>query len=201
MPVTPPILTSRRIGYARVSTEDQKLDLQKDALEKASCDLIFEDHGVSGAKSTRPGLDAMMEQLRAGDTVVVFKLDRLGRSVVHLADLLVLFQGQGIHFHSLSEAINTASPSGKLIFHIISAVAEFQRDLIIENTCAGLRAAKRRGQHLGRPFLLDADAIYSAHTKAAVKGMSMGGLASELGVSVSTLRRAFARFGLAGLRA
>ena len=115
----------RKIGYARVSTKDQKLRMQREALEAVNCDLIFEDHGVSGAKGSRPGLDAMLEALHHGDSVIVFKLDRLGRSVLHLADLLVRFQDSGVHFVSLSEGINTTTPGGKLVFHIFSAVAEF----------------------------------------------------------------------------
>ncbi|OSQ47218.1 invertase, partial [Thalassospira alkalitolerans] len=141
----------RKIGYARVSTKDQKLRMQRDALEAAGCDATFEDHGVSGAKGSRPGLDAMLEGLSSGDSVVVFKLDRLGRSVLHLADLLVRFEHEGVHFVSLSEGINTTTPGGKLVFHIFSAMAEFQREIIIENTCAGIDAAKQRGVTLGRP--------------------------------------------------
>ena len=113
----------RKIGYARVSTKDQRLRMQRDGLNAAGCDLIFEDHGVSGKESSRSGLDTMLAELRAGDTVVVFKLDRLGRSVLHLADLLVRFQKDGIHFCSLSEGINTTTPGGKLVYHLFSALA------------------------------------------------------------------------------
>ena len=103
----------RKIGYARVSTKDQKLRMQRDALEAVGCDAVFEDHGVSGAKESRAGLDAMLSKLEPGDSVVVFKLDRLGRSVLHLADLLVKFEQESVHFVSLSEGINTTTPGGK----------------------------------------------------------------------------------------
>ena len=113
----------RLVGYARVSTPEQRLDLQIDCLKSAGCVRIFKDHGISGAKAKRPGLDAMLADLQRDDMVVVYKLDRLGRSVLHLSDLLVRFQHEGIHFCSLSEGINTATPAGKLTFHLFSAVA------------------------------------------------------------------------------
>ena len=179
----------RRIGYARVSTKDQKLRMQRDALLAVGCDAIFEDHGVSGAKASRSGLDGMLEQLQAGDTVVVFKLDRLGRSVLHLADLLVWFQKQEIHFCSLSEGINTTTPGGKLVYHLFSAFAEFQRDIIAENTVQGLAAAKRRGRRLGRPKALTAEALLEAQRMTAQDGMSISEAARRLGVSRPTLSR------------
>jgi DNA invertase Pin-like site-specific DNA recombinase len=182
----------RKIGYARVSTKDQKLRMQRDALEAVGCTPIFEDHGFSGVKANRPGLDKLLAEIHPGDTVVVFKLDRLGRSVLHLADLLVRFQNDGIHFCSLSEGINTTTPGGKLTFHLFSAVAEFQRDIIVENTIEGMEAARRRGKHLGRPYSLTPDAIVSAHS-AMVQGRSKADIAQALGVSRMTIDRSFKR--------
>lgn len=179
----------RKVGYARVSTKDQKLRMQRDGLEAAGCDLIFEDHGVSGKLASRSGLDAMLAELRAGDTVVVFKLDRLGRSVLHLADLLVRFQREEIHFCSLSEGINTTTPGGKLVYHLFSAFAEFQRDIIAENTTLGLEAARKRGTKLGRPPVLDIDTILAAHRAITQEGLSMAEAARRMGVSRSTLSR------------
>ncbi|MGD1888364.1 MAG: recombinase family protein [Cohaesibacteraceae bacterium] len=143
--------TGRRIGYARVSTKDQKLRMQLASLNAVDCEKIFKDPGVSGAKANRPGLDDMLAELQPGDTVIVFKLDRLGRSVLHLSDLLVRFRDQDIGFVSIAEGINTTTPGGKLVYHLFSAFAEFQRDIIVENTIAGLEAARKRGKRLGRP--------------------------------------------------
>jgi DNA invertase Pin-like site-specific DNA recombinase len=186
----------RKLGYARVSTKDQKLRMQRDALEAMGCDLIFEDHGVSGAKATRPGLDALLAEAKPGDTVVVFKLDRLGRSVLHLADLLVRFQKEGVHFCSWSEGINTTTPGGKLTFHLFSAVAEFQRDIIVENTVEGIEAARRRGKRLGRPPRLSADDIAAAHSAMHQHGRSKADIALALGVSRMTIERGMKRLGL-----
>ncbi|MEL7398740.1 MAG: recombinase family protein [Pseudomonadota bacterium] len=180
----------RRIGYARVSTKDQKLRMQLDGLSAVGCAPIFEDHGVSGTKSSRAGLDAMLTELEKGDTVVVFKLDRLGRSVLHLADLLVRFQRSGIHFCSLSEGINTTTPGGKLVYHLFSAFAEFQRDIIAENTTLGLRAARRRGARIGRPPLLDIETVLQAHRTIACEGVSVSEAARRIGADRSTLSRA-----------
>lgn len=188
--------TGRRIGYARVSTTDQKLRMQHDALNAVHCDQIFSDHGISGAKSSRPGLDEMLSLLRAGDTVIVFKLDRLGRSVLHLADLLVRFRNEGIHFCSLSEGINTTTPGGKLVYHLFSAFAEFQRDIIVENTREGMRAAKRRGSPIGRPRSLDEQCVVLAHREISQNGGRREDVASNLGVSRITLDRAIKRLGL-----
>lgn len=186
----------RKIGYARVSTKDQKLRMQLDGLNAVGCDLIFKDHGISGAKAKRPGLDKMLKALKPGDTVVVFKLDRLGRSVLNLSDLLVRFQRDGIDFCSISEGINTTNPSGKLVFHIFSAVAEFHRDLIIENTIAGMGAARRRGKHLGRPYILNSDQIVSAHGLISQRKETMPTIAARLNVAPITLKRAFVRYRL-----
>lgn len=190
MSVWPEINASgRRIGYARVSTKDQKLRMQLDALNAVECDLIFEDHGVSGKKTNRSGLDELLAEVVAGDTVVVFKLDRLGRSVLHLADLLVRFQNEGIHFCSISEGINTTTPGGKLVYHLFSAFAEFQRDIIVENTLAGLEAAKRRGSRFGRPPVLDIETLLAAQRLIAQEQLSMSEAARRIGASRVTLAR------------
>jgi len=179
----------RRIGYARVSTADQKLRMQMDALQSVPCDRIFTDHGVSGAKATRPGLDALLAHIIAGDTVVVFKLDRLGRSVLHLSDLLVRFREEHIHFCSLSEGINTTTPGGKLVYHLFSAFAEFQRDIIVENTMEGIQAAKRRGKILGRPRRLSPQIVIEAQRHIEQHGATREEMARRLGVSRITLDR------------
>ncbi|MEQ8602866.1 MAG: recombinase family protein [Marivibrio sp.] len=182
--------TGRRIGYARVSTRDQKLRMQREGLKAVSCDQIFEDHGVSGAKGSRPGLDAMLEVLEPGDSVVVFKLDRLGRSVLHLADLLVRFEAMGVHFVSLSEGINTTTPGGRMVFHIFSAVAEFSREVIVENTCAGLDAARAKGKRLGRPRKLSIEDVMAAHEAIARGRLTTNDIAERHDVHPRTVSRA-----------
>lgn len=144
------------IGYARISTDDQNLALQKDALTKAKCKEIFEDT-ASGSKAKRPGLQAALHRAREGDTLVVWRLDRLGRSLKDLLELVSHLEERGIGLNSLHESINTSSPSGKLIFHIFAALAEFERNLIRERTQAGLQAARARGRKGGRPKALDSD--------------------------------------------
>jgi DNA invertase Pin-like site-specific DNA recombinase len=139
-----------QIGYARVSTEEQTLDLQLDALQAAGCDRLFTDT-ASGAKAERPGLRETLDHLRAGDTLVVWRLDRLGRSLRHLIETVTTLAERGVGFKSLTESIDTTSPGGKLIFHLFGALAEFERDLIRERTKAGLTAARARGRTGGRP--------------------------------------------------
>ena len=186
-----------RSGYARVSTEDQRLDLQLDALARAGCDQVFHDHGVSGAKAARPGLDAAMKQLIEGDVLIVYKLDRLGRSVLHLADLLTRMDSQGIHFCSLSEGINTTTPGGRLVYHVFAAVAEFVREMIRENTINGLAAARARGSKIGRPLLMDDARILEAHRYMHQEDKPLDQVAARFGVSKSTLIRALSRLDLA----
>lgn len=186
----------RRIGYARVSTADQKLDMQVDALRAAQCERIFRDHGVSGGKASRPGLNRALAMLKPGDVLVVLKLDRLGRSVQHLSDLLARFDNDGTHFCSLAEGINTTTPGGKLVYHVFAAVAEFQRDMIRENTILGLAAAKQRGSKVGRPRLLDIDAILESHRCITQLGIPIGEIARRLDVCHATVARGFKREGL-----
>ena len=184
----------RKLGYARVSTQEQNLRMQCDALLAAGCELLFDDQGVSGKQEHRPGLDAMLDTVRPGDTVVVYSFDRLGRSVLHLADLLVRFRNERIHFHALNEGINTATPGGKLVYHIFSAMAEFQREIIVENTVAGLEAARRRGKRLGRPPVLSPEKVALVHALYRRRQMNKDQIAARLSVSRSTLDRAFVRF-------
>lgn len=138
------------IGYARVSTTEQNLDLQVDALNAAGCKKVYKDM-MSGAKADRPGLEDALDYLREGDTLVVWRLDRLGRSLQHLIETVNKLESRNIGFKSLTEQIDTTTPSGKLIFHIFGALAEFERNLIRERTTAGLKAAKARGRLGGRP--------------------------------------------------
>lgn len=183
----------RKVGYARVSTKDQKLRMQLEGLKAIGCAPIFRDHGISGAKGKRPGLDRALKFLKPGDSLVVFKLDRLGRSVLHLSDLLTRFHKEGIHFCSMSEGINTTTPSGKMIFHVLAAVAEFHRDIIIENTLAGLEAAKASGKRLGPEYKLDIETIAGAHQCVMQNGESIASVARRYGVSRSTIKRGFER--------
>jgi len=143
-----------RIGYARVSTHEQNLDLQIDALEKVGCEKNFQEK-VSGTKAERPKLNEMLEYARSGDTIVIWKLDRLGRSLKHLIEIVSDLQAKNIELISLHENIDTSTASGKLIFSIFGALAEFERDIIIERTLAGLAAARARGRVGGRKKVLD----------------------------------------------
>jgi DNA invertase Pin-like site-specific DNA recombinase len=149
------IIKAMLIGYARVSTDDQNLALQEDALKKVGCEKIFRDK-MSGAGAERQGLREALDYLRDGeDTLVVWRLDRLGRSLKNLIELMNLLEGRGIGFQSLQESINTTTSGGKLIFHIFGALAEFERNLIRERTNAGLAAARARGKKGGRQKALD----------------------------------------------
>src|SRR5665647_2832602 len=144
------------IGYARVSTRDQHLHLQQDALRAAGCEKIFLDE-VSGTVASRPGLDKLKEQLRPGDTLVVWRLDRLGRSIRDLIDWVTRLEHEGVGFQSLQESIDTTTSNGKLVFHLFASLAEFERNLIGERTRAGLDAARARGRKGGRPKALDVE--------------------------------------------
>ena len=179
------------IGYARVSTDDQNLALQRDALKAAGCERMFEDQGVSGATRARPGLDSALTALATGDVLVVWKLDRLGRSLSNLIETLATLGERGIGFRSLSEAIDTVSPGGRLVFHLMGALAEFERSLIVERTTAGLKAARARGVRVGRRKSLTAAQV--AHARLLLDGGERAGaVARSLKVSRSTLYRALA---------
>jgi DNA invertase Pin-like site-specific DNA recombinase len=176
------------VGYARVSTLEQTLALQQDALTKAGCERVFTDT-VSGSQTDRPGLDEALGYVRTGDTLVVWRLDRLGRSLRHLIDILGALQQRGIGFKSLQEQIDTTTSGGKLVFHVFGALAEFERDLIRERTQAGLLAARARGRLGGRPKALDprkaaiAQALYNDKTNA------IADICRTLRVSRATLYR------------
>lgn len=142
------------IGYARVSTDDQNLNLQRDALSQAGCIKIYEDR-LSGARTARPGLEKALEVARSGDVLVVWRLDRLGRSLKDLIGMMENLSERGIELHSLTEALATTSSSGQLIFHLFGSLAEFERNLIRERTQAGLKAARTRGRKGGRPKALE----------------------------------------------
>ena len=177
------------VGYARVSTADQNPALQLDALLGAGCERLFTDEGVSGAAKRRPQLDQALALLQPGDVLVVWKLDRLGRSLSHLIELTTGLGQRGVGFRSLSEAIDTTSAQGKLMLHMLGALAEFERALIAERTRAGLDAAKRRGARLGRRPKLSEDQI--AHAKKLIDaGESPSHVAKTVGVSTATLYRA-----------
>src|SRR5512144_839185 len=141
------------VGYARVSTQDQTLDLQKDALEKIGCTRIYTDT-ASGAKAERKGLEEALNYVREGDILVVWRLDRLGRSLKHLIEAITELNKRGIGFKSIQENIDTTTSGGKLVFHIFGALAKFERDIIRERTRAGLTAARARGRKGGRPNAL-----------------------------------------------
>ncbi len=144
-----------KVGYARVSTHEQNLSMQKDALKQVGCGKIFHDQ-VSGAKAERPGLEKAKAYVREGDALVVWRLDRLDRSLKHLIETVTALEKQGVGFQSLQESIDTTTSGGRLVFHIFGALAEFERNLIRERTRAGLAAARARGRQGGRPRLLDA---------------------------------------------
>lgn len=177
------------IGYARVSTDEQNPALQFDALRRAGCHRVFTDY-VSGARTRRPALDEALADLRAGDVLVTWKLDRLGRSLSHLIALISGLEAEGVAFLSLSEAIDTGTAGGRLLFHIMGALAEFERALISERTRAGMAAAKSRGAVLGRPRKLSSHDIASARRLLKRAGRGVGEIATELAVSRTTLRRA-----------
>ncbi len=172
-------------GYARVSTEDQKADLQINALKKAECDYVYTDT-ISGSVKKRPELNRCLETLRPGDTLIVWKLDRLGRSLSHLVEVLSDLQKRGIAFRSLTEAIDTETAAGRLMGHILGALAEFERTLIVERTQAGLKAAKKRGIKLGRKPSLSED--QRKHARELLdKGESPMAVAKLLNVCRATL--------------
>lgn len=177
-----------RIGYARVSTNDQNLTLQRDALTAAGCDRIFTDEGLSGLTTRRPGLDRALAALGPSDTLIVWKLDRLGRSLAHLVQLIADLGTRGIDFRSLSDPIDTNSAGGRLVLHMMGALAEFERALIAERTQAGLQAARRRGQKLGRKPSLTPEQVAIAQ-RLIQSGESPRAVARSFKVGKSTLYR------------
>ncbi len=177
------------IGYARVSTADQTLALQEDALQQVGCERIFKDV-VSGSSTDRPGLTEALEYVRGGDVLVVWKLDRLGRSLAHLIEVVGQLQGRGVGFRSLQEQMDTTTAGGQLIFHIFGALAEFERALIRERTNAGLAAARARGRVGGRPRRLTPEQVRMAQQLMTSGESSATQVADALHVSRATLYRA-----------
>jgi DNA invertase Pin-like site-specific DNA recombinase len=177
-----------RIGYARVSTADQNPDLQEDALQKAGCEKIFHDI-ASGAVDSRKGLSEAIEYARDGDTLAVWKLDRLGRSLKHLIETVNTLAGRKVGFQSLRESMDTTTSGGKLIFHVFGALSEFERELIRERTQAGLRAARARGRNGGRPRKMDALKITMARALLEDQNANVTDVCDTLHVSRATLYR------------
>jgi DNA invertase Pin-like site-specific DNA recombinase len=182
-----------KIGYARVSTDEQILDLQLDALKAAGCEVIHTDPGITGNAMARPGLAQALAMVGQGDVLVVWRLDRLGRSLAFLIELIDRLGQQGAGFQSLTEAIDTTNAGGRLIFHMMGALAEFERALIAERTREGMKAAKRRGRHVGRPYALTPEQIVFAKRALATGTENISGIASVLNVNRSTLRRALTK--------
>jgi DNA invertase Pin-like site-specific DNA recombinase len=176
------------VGYARVSTADQNPALQIDALRDAGCDRIFEEK-ASGAQRDRPELRAALDYVRSGDTLVVWRLDRLARSLKQLIETIELLDEQGIGFRSLTENIDTTTSGGRLVFHIFGALAEFERSIIRERTRAGLDAARSRGRVGGRPRALSEEDLAVARALLAERSLTVTEVAKRLGVSAATLYR------------
>lgn len=175
------------IGYARVSGNHQNLDMQLDALTQADCIQIFQEK-ITGSRKDRPELEAMMQMLRPGDKVVVYKLDRLGRSLKHLIEIVEQLHDNDVHFVSLHENIDTSTPTGRLFFHFMAALAEFEREMIIERTMTGLEAARARGKKGGRPKT-DKKQIDKALKLYDAKTHSVSEITQLTGISHQTLYR------------
>lgn len=175
------------IGYARVSAQDQNLELQRDVLARAGCQEVYEDK-VIGARADRPGLSKAQESLREGDTLVVWKLDRLGCSVKQLVDLVGDLHKHGVQFKSLADSIDTGTPSGRFFFHVMDSLAEMEHELTVERTRAGLEVARQLGRKGGRKPKMTDSKIESAR-KLLASGMPPKDVAKNLGVSIPTLYR------------
>ena len=178
------------VGYARVSTQDQKPALQLDALKAAGCEKVFKEK-ASGAQRDRPQLTAAVDYMRKGDTLVVWKLDRLARSMKQLIETVEGLEAEGIGFRSLTEAIDTTTSGGKLVFHIFGALAEFERSIIRERTRAGLDAARARGRKGGRPRAMSDDDLKMARVLLADDTITVDDVAKRMGVSQATFYRYF----------
>jgi len=181
----------RLVGYARVSTDEQTTALQHDALRAAGCDPIFEDAAASGSLRSRPGLDEALAAVRAGDTLVVWKLDRLGRSLRHLLDVAETLRERKVALRSLTDHIDTATAAGRMLYAVLGAVAQFERDVMRERTVAGLQAARARGHHLGRKRMLTREQIREA-AEMLGRAESPAKIARVFGCSRSTVYRAVA---------
>jgi DNA invertase Pin-like site-specific DNA recombinase len=180
------------LGYARVSSGDQRLDLQLDALKAAGCQRVWSDT-ASGSLTERPELVRLFDHLRPGDTIVVWRLDRLGRSVRHLIDVVGELGERGVGLRSLQEGIDTTTPGGRLVFHVFSALAQFEREVIIERSRAGVAAARARGRVGGRPALMTPAKLGTARRLREGQQHSLEEIADVIGVSRSTLVRHLAK--------
>ena len=180
----------QKIGYVRVSDKEQTEDLQIDALKQAGCDVIYGDHGVSGAIRTRKGLEDLLVSLKPGDTLCVWKLDRLGRSTIHLLQMLDDLRKRGIDFQAITQGIDTTTAVGRMLYGQLAVFAEFEREQISERTKAGMRAAKARGKHIGRPRKLTDTQIAYARSQIASRQNTITHIAKSYGVAPITLSRA-----------
>lgn len=178
---------NKTFGYARVSTLDQNLDTQLDALQRAGCDEIFQDK-ITGMSTSRPALDDLQARLRIGDTVMVARFFRLGRSRDHLIHLLGEFSRKGIHFKALDLGVDSATPAGKLVLQIFAALAEYDRESLLEKTRAGQLLAAAKGKHIGRPSGVNAEQLAKVRT-AVERGLSVTETVSLTGISLSTVKR------------
>lgn len=180
----------RKIGYVRVSDKEQTEDLQIDALKQAGCDVIYDDHGVSGSIKNRKGLDELLTSLKAGDTLCVWKLDRLGRSTIHLLQMLDDLRKRGVDFQAITQGIDTTTAVGRMLYGQLAVFAEFEREQISERTKAGMRAAEARGVHIGRPPKLTDRQIARARQRLANRTDTITHMARSYGVAPLTLSRA-----------
>jgi DNA invertase Pin-like site-specific DNA recombinase len=187
LPVHP--LAGQRVGYARISGASQNLDGQTDALNAAGCEKVFADT-ASGKLTERPQLASCLAYLRTGDTLVVWRLDRLGRSLRHLVEIVNELAGRGVAFCSLHEGIDTSTSTGRLVFHIFAALAEFERELIAERAAVGRQAARARGRLGGRPAKLTADQVKLARSRYEARDATVAEIARALGVGRGTIYRA-----------
>ena len=182
----------QKIGYVRVSDTDQTEDLQIDALKLAGCDVIYGDHGVSGKVTKRQGLDELLSSLKEDDTLCVWKLDRLGRSTIHLLQLLDDLRKRGIDFQAITQGIDTTTAVGRMLYGQLAVFAEFEREQISERTKAGMAAAKARGKHVGRPRKLNSAQINQVRRKLANRSATITHMAKVYGVAPLTIIRALA---------
>lgn len=180
----------RKIGYVRVSDTEQNENLQIDALKQAGCTTIYSDHGICGANIKRKGLDDLLKSLKCGDTLVVWKLDRLGRSTIHLLQLLDKLRQRGIDFQAITQGIDTSTPVGRMLYGQLAVFAEFEREQIRERTKAGMKAAKARGKHIGRPRKLSSKQIANARRKLTKRADTITNIARTYHVAPVTLSRA-----------
>lgn len=182
-----------RIGYARVSTEEQKTHLQTDALAAAGCDVILEEKKSGGSMSRRPILQKMLADLKPGDLVIVYKMDRIARSLRDLLNIQEQIHKAGANFKSLTETMDTTSPAGLMIFQVIGAFAEFERAMIRERTMTGLKAAAKRGRLGGRPPMIPDESLDLVQSLRYEKGLTLGAIATRFNCDISSVKRALKR--------